>query len=529
MTSSSTGTARDGSELARQAAVRRGNSCDDLDAVAALSAGNVWAAGYDDLNCESDGTDAGPSILIEHWNGRAWKYAENPGYSGGFFNAIVPLSARNIWAVGTAADPNSGDFTGTRIQHWDGTKWSDVTTPPAGLGANLWGAAAVSANAIWAVGWSYTSRLTTRSLVERWNGRKWKVVPSAHISEGDALYGAAAIPGSDRLWAVGGLVERWNGRLWKIFGKQPPAHPLPKQGCKGSHTVTCTLVATGEHSFLVPKGVTSLHVVSVGGRGAPEAPGYGGLGARVTADLKVTGGEKLFVDVGGNGGLSKGGWNGGGAGGFGEHKCSFYSVPSCGGGGGGATAVQTCSSHSTSCVYTGIPSTDPRLLVAAGGGGAGGFPNLKASQGTSAGGSAGGTSGADGANGEEGGFGGKGATPSTGGAGGAQSSDIDPPNLSADGRAGSIALGGAGGTDFGDTSGNDQGGGGGGGGAGGGFFGGGGGGAGPDYNDGEFNILEPGGGGGAGSSYVDAKVGWRATFAVDASGVPLVKITYARP
>ena len=137
-----------------------------------------------DLNCESDGTDAGPSILIEHWNGRAWKYAENPGYSGGFFDAIVPLSARNIWAVGTAADPNSGDFTGTRIQHWDGTKWSDVTTPPAGLGANLWGAAAVSANAIWAVGWSYTSRLTTRSLVERWNGRKWKVVPSAHISRG---------------------------------------------------------------------------------------------------------------------------------------------------------------------------------------------------------------------------------------------------------------------------------------------------------------------------------------------------------
>ena len=376
-----------------------------------VSAGNVSAAGYDDLNCESDGTDAGPSILIEHWNGRAWKYAENPGYSGGFFNAIVPLSARNIWAVGTAADPNSGDFTGTRIQHWDGTKWSDVTTPPAGLGAKLWGAAAVSANAIWAVGWSYTSRLTTRSLVERWNGRKWKVVPSAHISEGDALYGAAAIPGSDRLWAVGGLVERWNGRLWKIFGKQPPAHPLPKQGCKGSHTVTCTLVATGEHSFLVPKGVTSLHVVSVGGRGAPEAPGYGGLGARVTADLKVTGGEKLFVDVGGNGGLSKGGWNGGGAGGFGEHKCSFYSVPSCGGGGGGATAVQTCSSHSTSCVYTGIPSTDPRLLVAAGGGGAGGFPNLKASQGTSAGGSAGGTWGADGANGEEGGFGGERSNP----------------------------------------------------------------------------------------------------------------------
>ena len=62
---------------------------------------------------------------------------------------------------------------------------------------------------------------------------------------------------------------------------QPPVHPLPREGCKGSHTVTCTLVATGEHSFLVPRGVTSLHVAAVGGGGAPEAPGYGGAGARV--------------------------------------------------------------------------------------------------------------------------------------------------------------------------------------------------------------------------------------------------------
>ena len=113
----------------------------------------------------SDGTDAGPSVLIEHWNGKAWKYAEHPGYSGGFFNAIVPLSASNIWAVGTAADANSGDFTGTRIQHWNGATWTDVATPPAGLGANLWGAAAVSPNSIWAVGWSYTSSLST----DRWS------------------------------------------------------------------------------------------------------------------------------------------------------------------------------------------------------------------------------------------------------------------------------------------------------------------------------------------------------------------------
>jgi hypothetical protein len=53
----------------------------------------------------------------------------------------------------------------------------------------------------------------------------------------------------------------------------------------------------------VPAGVTSIHVVAVGGRGGAGtgngAPG--GLGARVTTDVTVSPGQIVFVEVGGNG------------------------------------------------------------------------------------------------------------------------------------------------------------------------------------------------------------------------------------
>ena len=56
-----------------------------------------------------------------------------------------------------------------------------------------------------------------------------------------------------------------------------------------------------EQTYVVPSGVSSLHVVAVG---APGGSGYwnagaGGHGAIVSGDLAVTPGETLYVEVGG--------------------------------------------------------------------------------------------------------------------------------------------------------------------------------------------------------------------------------------
>jgi hypothetical protein len=64
--------------------------------------------------------------------------------------------------------------------------------------------------------------------------------------------------------------------------------------------VTVTYTDVGEHVFTVPAGVTSIHVVAVGGKGGGGFA-LGGAGARTEGDLTVTPGQTLYAEVGGAG------------------------------------------------------------------------------------------------------------------------------------------------------------------------------------------------------------------------------------
>jgi hypothetical protein len=114
-----------------------------------------------------------------------------------------------------------------------------------------------------------------------------------------------------------------------------------------AETATRTFFAT-EEAFLVPPGVTSIHVKAFGGHGGSNARGVsGGRGALIEGQLEVTPGQTLYVHVGGDGVDGKG--------------------AGAAGAGGGSSDVRT------SPLSAGL-SPDPRLIVAAGGGGAGGQP-----------------------------------------------------------------------------------------------------------------------------------------------------------
>ena len=236
-----------------------------------------------------------------------------------------------------------------------------------------------------------------------------------------------------------------------------------------------------EQTFTVPAGVSSVHVVAVGGAGSGTIRGSaaGGLGALVGGDLSVAGGQTLYVEVGGSGSTSGPGFNGGGAGGESSN------------GGGGASDVR------------GLPlsaagSLQSRRLVAGGGGGGG---NGSTDRG------AGGAAGQAGKAATFAAGGGPGtATMGGGGGGGADSN-------------GALGVGGAGkyASDFKTSSGAEFGSGGGGGG---GYYGGGGGAAIANSADGGAGVGE-GGGGGGGSSLVVAGGSLSTT-----SAVPSVTITY---
>ena len=120
--------------------------------------------------------------------------------------------------------------------------------------------------------------------------------------------------------------------------------------------VTQTFSYTGgEQTFTVPTGVTQIHVIAIGGTGAPGGATPGGA-ARVSTDLLVSPGTTLYVEVGGNAatGIMRA-FNGGGmSGGIGA------------GGGGGASDIQTCSINDACDPHT------SGLVVAGGSGGGGG-------------------------------------------------------------------------------------------------------------------------------------------------------------
>ena len=128
-------------------------------------------------------------------------------------------------------------------------------------------------------------------------------------------------------------------------------------GAASASAESKTFTPTGgaEQEFVVPGGVTHIEVSAVGGAGhaghscdSANEPS-GGAGAKVTAQLTVKPGQKLYVDFGG-----------GGAGGAETTGCGKLA-----GAGGGASDLREEPGGNV------LKSLQSRLLVAGGGGGVG--------------------------------------------------------------------------------------------------------------------------------------------------------------
>jgi hypothetical protein len=200
-----------------------------LRSVTAISATNAWVVGYYLRHGVS-------RTLIEHWNGRSWKVQPSPNL-GSFDNDLAAVSASsssNAWAVGRYFD---GTSERTLIEHWNGKRWKVQLSPDAGSVTDAnepQGVAAISPSRAWVVGDVFKGKVF-HSLVEHWNGKRWKVMSAAHRGSSYRLAGVAAAAFAG-VWAVGTwndgtphtLVEHWNGRAWKIESS-PNLSPYPNQ------------------------------------------------------------------------------------------------------------------------------------------------------------------------------------------------------------------------------------------------------------------------------------------------------------
>jgi hypothetical protein len=189
---------------------------------AATASNDVWAVGSTGYVGEG---------LIEHWDGARWKKTLLHGAI--VLNSVVALSPSDVWAVGfksTRAGSGEGDDTFT--VHFDGTKWTHVRSPSPLHTFNIdqnWLTAvtAIASNDVWAVGVTRDTDygILDQTLTEHWDGTRWRVVASRNPGGPgmyDDLWGVAVLDSSD-LYAVGEvgestfspIEEHWDAVKWR--------------------------------------------------------------------------------------------------------------------------------------------------------------------------------------------------------------------------------------------------------------------------------------------------------------------------
>jgi hypothetical protein len=204
-----------------------GYSGSALTGVAKVSSTNLWAVGY---MCGLQS-----KTLTEQWTGSKWSFVASPNEPGSDASTLVAVAARapnDAWAVGNYKVANQYQWD-TLIEHWNGTKWSIVSSPNVpGASKNFLNAVvALSPMDVWAVGYSEggTVGATDAPLIEHFDGQSWKIVPSVYPAPSpfNVLYGIAALSPTD-IWAVGyanensqrkngqALIEHWDGTKWRL-------------------------------------------------------------------------------------------------------------------------------------------------------------------------------------------------------------------------------------------------------------------------------------------------------------------------
>jgi hypothetical protein len=204
------------STLSRSPNVGRGDNT--LQAVSGASPCNVWAVGF-----YVNQKHSVSRTLIEHWNGKRWNIQPslNPSRTANELHGVAATSARNVWAVGWDCGRTA---CRTLIEHWKGKTWKVQPSPNPSPASQLRSVTAISATNAWAVGY-YLRHGVSHTLIEHWNGRSWKVQPSPNLGSFDNDLAAVSASSSGNAWAVGRyfdgtsertLIEHWNGKRWKV-------------------------------------------------------------------------------------------------------------------------------------------------------------------------------------------------------------------------------------------------------------------------------------------------------------------------
>jgi len=186
-----------------------------LDAVAVVSANDVWAVGR-----------AGNNTLAEHWDGSQWSVVPTPNppeaNNDSELLGVTAIASDDVWAVGYGTNTSTG--WSTLAEHWDGAAWSIVATPnPPGqiAGPSLNAVAATGTNDVWAVGGAGLRGYPGAAVLEHWDGTAWSLAAApaeTKLWSSSSRFGVAAV-GANDVWTVGDFDSfHWDGSSWAVVG-----------------------------------------------------------------------------------------------------------------------------------------------------------------------------------------------------------------------------------------------------------------------------------------------------------------------
>jgi hypothetical protein len=251
-----------------------------LDGVACASSSDCWAVGLYGTSVNNVNTF---STLALHWNGSIWSQVSTPNPAGtatGDVNSLIGAecdAVTDCWAVGSHT--NSAGANLTLALHWDGSTWSQVSTPsPGGTASNdssaLGRVTFVKSPDCWAVGadgntTTNPSTTTALNLAEHWNGSTWSQVsipnPSGTATNSYQQIADLSCAGSNNCWAVGSyngsngtplnMAMNWNGKTWSQVSVPNPggtgsgaSNHLWSMYCPSGSTTHCQSVGNSEIS-----------------------------------------------------------------------------------------------------------------------------------------------------------------------------------------------------------------------------------------------------------------------------------------
>jgi len=198
-----------------------GPQYNELYAVQGLSSNNVYAVG------NYVGFPASPQMLVLHWDGTSWTQQTTPTVTGGSsLESIVIFGPDDIYAGGFKSVGVPGPSVGTLVLHWNGSSWNIETTPNQSDNRHnfITDMKGLSANDIWAVGYSRRIGENYLAMMLHKTGSGWNIVPVPQPGLENFLYSIDIIA-PDNIWATGAyndgiqyraLFLHYNGTSWVV-------------------------------------------------------------------------------------------------------------------------------------------------------------------------------------------------------------------------------------------------------------------------------------------------------------------------